>query len=643
MTSSSLGSLLRAAFGTAALGGMAMLGGAILQILLGSPEPISPPPEEAKAPASPGVVESIAPEKPGNALAGPRSREAVYADDFMMVAAHPAAAQVGAAVLADGGSAVDAIVAAQMVLNLVEPQSSGIGGGGFLLVWDSESEALASYDGRETAPAAGTPDYLRDPETGEFKPFMDAVAGGASIGVPGLLRMLELAHDDFGAQPWAQLFEPAIALAEDGFPVSPRLNALLQDAPHLDTMEPAAGYFYDPETGQPHPVGHRLRNPDFAETLRLIAEGGADAFYTGPLAQAMVDAVRNAPRNPGTLSIDDLAGYEAKRRDPLCLHYRIYRVCGMGPPSSGGSTVLQILGFLEYAPEDIRDHPIADAAAIQIFGEAMRLAFADRNEYLADTDFVDVPVSEMLNVDYLTRRAGTMDLSRAKKTPRRPGNPRDDQAFLPGGPDSSPELPSTSHLVAVDRNGGVATMTSSIEQGFGSRVMVGGFLLNNQLTDFAWRSERDGAPIANRYEPGKRPRSSMAPTLVLGPDGTPRLAIGSPGGSRIIGYVAKTVMAVLDWELSVQEAIELPHFLNRNGAMELEVTSENAPLAEPLVKSGYEVRLRPMTSGLHGVEFAGGVLIGGADPRREGLAVGERNLNRDLNAAFEDLTARGSD
>lgn len=635
-----LETLGRAALGVGAIGGLSMLGGAALSLLLPGGAPPDVPtlsdrpkveaPAAASTDATPPPSETTAPES----ATGISASGAVYATDYMMVAAHPVAAQVGARVLDDGGSAVDALIAAQMVLNLVEPQSSGIGGGGFLLVWDPATETLQSYDGRETAPAAGTSDYVRD-ETGAFRGFKEALTGGASVGVPGLLRMLELAHADFGARTWDTLFTPAINLAETGFPVSPRLHKLIAGAEYLDVMEPAASYFF--LDGAPLPIGHVRTNPAFAETLRAIATHGATALHEGPIAERIVDAVQNAARNPGFLSLEDLAAYEAKRRGALCLHYRIYRVCGMPPPSSGGSTVLQILGFLEYSERDIRVTAPYSADGVHLFAEAMRLAFADRNMFLADTDFVAVPLAEMMAVPYLARRAGTMDFSNAVKAPRRAGNPMADHASLPFAPDTSAELPSTTHLVAVDRDGRVATMTTSIETGFGSRVMVDGFLLNNQLTDFAWRDTVDGKPVANRYEPGKRPRSSMAPTLVLGPDGMPRLALGSPGGSRIIGYVAKTLVGVLDWEMSIQEAMDSPHFLSRNGPLELEDRPELDAIAIVLAERGYEVRRGAMTSGLHGIEFAGGLYIGGADPRREGLAVGESNLERDLDAVFSRL------
>ncbi|MEQ9458146.1 MAG: gamma-glutamyltransferase family protein [Alphaproteobacteria bacterium] len=657
--------LIRAVLGAVAIGCVVILGGGALQWLFGNPgenppvEAMAPPASTETAPSSasatdsetadnaepaPPEPEAIAPEPPTPSVSADAGSDLfivegqqgpVYARDYMMVAAHPVASQVGAAVLDDGGSAIDAIIAAQLVLNLVEPQSSGIGGGGFLLYWDEAGQELFSYDGRETAPEDGSGDYVRD-ENGEFRSFADALTGGASVGVPGLLRMLEMAHRDHGSTPWTTLFGPAIELAENGFPVSVRLHGLLGDTPYLNEIEPAASYFYD-EAGTPHPVGTVLTNPDLAATFREISVSGADAFYEGEIAADIAAAVQGAERNPGALTTQDMARYEAVRRGNLCLHYRIYRVCGMPPPSSGVSTVLHILGLLEYSDRNIGDYGPMTLDAARLFGEAMRLAFADRNQFVADSDFVSVPLAEMLAVPYLARRAGTMDFSHATKPPRRPGNPTGDRAFLDLAPDLTPELPSTTHLVAVDRNGNVASMTSSIENGFGSRLMVRGFLLNNQLTDFAWSDTREGRPVANRYEPLKRPRSSMAPTIVFGPDGAPRLAIGSPGGSRIIGYVAQALVGVLDWDLSIQEAIDLPHYLNRNGAMELEDHTQLDRLEPLLSEQGYEVQRRAMTSGLHGVELAGGFLIGGADPRREGLAVGEGNLTRDLNAVFQSL------
>ena len=615
-------SLMRAAFGVVVVGGGAMLGGMLIDLVI-SPDKVAVTPDSS--------IEAIAPESATEAT--DKAVDQVYGREFMMVAAHPVASHVGAAVLDEGGSAVDAIIAAQMVLNLVEPQSSGIGGGGFLLVWDRERRSVVSYDGRETAPAGGSADYLRAADGG-FRPFFEALTGGASVGVPGLLRMFELAHRNHGLAEWGDLFTPAIALATKGFPISPRLNGLLRRAQFLADMAPANVYFYQSDGETPFPIGHVLKNPDFAATLTQIAEGGADAFYTGPLAEAIVAAVQNAARNPGALSLADMAGYQALERPAACLGYRDHSVCGMGPPSSGGVTVAQILGLVERAPRDIRTMSPLSVEATQVFAEAMRLAFADRNRYLADSDFVDVPVAGLLEDDYLEDRAEEMDFGSATKERRLPGMPDMDEARRPLLSDDLSELPATTHLVAVDRRGTVASLTSSIETGFGSRLMVGGFLLNNQLTDFAWRAEVEGAPVANRYEPGKRPRSSMAPTIVLDAEGTPRLAIGSPGGSRIIGYVAKTIVGHLDWDLSLQEAITLPHFLSNNGPLDLEDRPALDALARDMAARGYEVKRRAMTSGLHGIALYEEVMAGGADPRREGMAVSEASVTRDLDAVF---------
>ncbi len=538
---------------------------------------------------------------------------AARAERQMVAAANPLAAQAGLDMLRAGGSAVDAAIAAQMVLNLVEPQSSGIGGGAFLLHYDGASGKLGAYDGRETAPAAATPALFLRPD-GTPMAFWEAVVGGRAVGVPGLLRMLELAHRDHGRLPWDRLFEPAIALAEAGFPVSPRLHALVSRDKYLKVFSATAGYFHD-QDGVPRALGSRLKNPDLARTLRRIASGGTAAFYTGPVAAEIVAAVTGAPRNPGALTTADLAGYQAKRRKALCAPYRAWRICGMPPPTSGGVAVLQILGILAHfelgamapnAPE-----------AVHLIAEASRLAFADRQQFLADADFVPVPVGRLLDRAYLKRRAGfispTASLGKAE-----PGLPAQNGAMP-----VQHEPPSTSHLVVVDRFGNAVSMTSSIESAFGSRLLAGGFLLNNQLTDFSFRPVAKGRAVANRVEAGKRPRSSMSPTLVLDREGRLVMALGSPGGSRIIGYVVKALVASLDWGLDMPAAIALPHTVNRNGATDLEQGTAVAELADKLEALGHQVRVRSLTSGLHGIRVTGRGLIGGADPRREGVALGD--------------------
>jgi gamma-glutamyltranspeptidase / glutathione hydrolase len=544
--------------------------------------------------------------------AGPVRAAPAKAARQMVVAANPLAADTGREILRAGGSAIDAAIATALVLNLVEPQSSGIGGGAFLLHFDGKTGDIAAYDGRETAPAAATPALFLRPD-GAPMGFWEAVVGGRSVGVPGLLRMFELAHRAHGRLPWAKLFEPAIRLAEDGFVVSPRLHALIAEDKYLKTSPATAAYFHD-ASGAPLAVGTIRRNPAFAETLRRIARYGADAFYTGPIAEAIVAAVRGAAANPGELSVADLAGYQAKQRQVLCGPYRTWRVCGMPPPTSGGVAVLQILGILQGF--DLSSLAPESPAAWHLIAEASRLAFADRNQFLADTDFVPVPVDDLLDTAYLARRGGLIspDTSLGKAAPGLP--------LQNGAMPVQQAPPSTSHLVVVDAAGNAVSMTASIESAFGSRLMAAGFMLNNELTDFSFRPEAEGRPVANRFQAGKRPRSSMAPTMVLDGNGRLVLAIGSPGGSRIIGYVVKAVIGALDWGLDMQAAIDLPNVVNRNGVTDVE-DSAPAALVDGLAARGQEIKVGPLNSGLHGIAVTADGLTGGADPRREGVALGD--------------------
>ncbi len=539
------------------------------------------------------------------------------ARSFMVSAANPLAAKAGYDVLKSGGSAIDAMITAQLVLNLVEPQSSGIGGGAFLLHWGAASRALESFDGRETAPAAATPSLFLKSD-GTRMGFWDAVVGGRSVGVPGVLRMLELAHKRHGKLPWPRLFEPAIRLAETGFDVSPRMHMLVSQDKYLQRYPAARNYFYD-ANGVAWPVGHRLVNMQFAETLRAIASGGADAFYTGAIAADIATAISSAEGNPGLMTLADLASYRAKIRPAVCGGYRGYSVCGMGPPSSGGLTVAMMLGLLEKF--DLEALGPNSAAAIHLFAEAGRLAYADRNQYMADADFVDVPSSALLDRSYLKNRSGLIERGRSmgKATP---GNPGQSQS-LNGSSAGSFEGYSTTHVSIVDADGNAASMTSSIEGAFGSRLMVRGFLLNNQLTDFSFLPEKDGKPVANRVDSGKRPRSSMSPTIVLDGDGDLKMVIGSPGGSRIINYVAKTIIAAVDWNLDMQAAIAFPNFINRNGRTELEKATLLEASTATLKALGHEVAARVLTSGLHGIMITERGLEGGADPRREGVVLGD--------------------
>ena len=554
---------------------------------------------------------------PEPATARAAEKAAVAAERHMVVAAHPLASDAGREIVRAGGSAVDAAIAVQMVLTLVEPQSSGIGGGAFLTHYDAKTGEIAAYDGRETAPAAATEDLFLRPD-GKPMPFADAAVGGRSVGVPGVLRMLETAHRAHGRLPWERLFASAIRLSEQGFPVSPRLASSIAQDKYLRTYPAAAAYFHTPQ-GAPLPVGFVRTNAQLADTLRRIATVTTEIFYRGEIAHDIVAAVTGVADNPGRLSPDDLARYEAKRRDPVCGGYRGWRLCGPPPPSSGPLTVLQILALLERFDLDALEP--RSLAATHLFAEAGRLAFADRNAYLADPDFVAVPVAGLLDPAYLAQRSGLIDPDRTMSKASA-GEPLRRRAALPalGTPERPP---STSHISIVDDAGDIVCMTTSIETGFGSRLMVRGFLLNNQLTDFAFSPAEQGTPIANRVQPGKRPLSSMAPMIAFAPNGKPALVLGSPGGTHIIPYVAQTALNVITWNMDAQEAVSAPHIANRNGATELEEGTGITALEPGLRALGHEVRLRAMTSGLHAIQITPAGLIGGADPRREGTALGD--------------------
>lgn len=548
------------------------------------------------------------------AMTAKAAGQPVQADNWMVAAANPHAVEAGARILEQGGTAADAMIAVQTVLGLVEPQSSGLGGGAFLVWYDAASRELTTLDGRETAPLAATPRLFQD-EDGEPLKFFDAVVGGLSVGTPGTPALLEEAHRRWGRSQWPSLFEAGIHLAEQGFAVSPRLAGLIErDAERLGKFAATADYFLPDGTALT--AGTTLKNPEYAETLRILAAEGAAGFYGGPVAADVLRSVQNAPGNPGVLSALDLTLYQVKERPPVCASYRAFEVCGMGPPSSGALTVGQILGMAEHYDLDTMGGD--DPQAWRIIGDASRLAFADRGRFMADSDFVPMPTEGLVAADYLSSRAEQLagDRALAEVTP---GSPEFDHAMLLAD-DESIELPSTSHISIVDQYGNVLSMTTTIENAFGSRLMVRGFLLNNELTDFSFRSHREGVPIANRMEPGKRPRSSMAPTIVM-KDGAPVLAIGSPGGSRIIGYVAKSIIAWADWGMNVQEALALPHAVNRFGTYDLEDGTSAAAMGPALSERGYEVKVRDLNSGLHAIEI-GTTLQGGADPRREGIALG---------------------
>jgi len=448
--------------------------------------------------------------------------------------------------------------------------------------------------------------------------FWDAVVGGRSVGTPGTPRLMERAHEMWGRAAWADLFAEAIALAEDGFTVSPRLASLVAgDTDRLGTFQATQDYFYP--GGEPIAEGDTLSNPAYATTLRAIAEGGADAFYTGEIAEGIVATVTEAASNPGTLSMTDLAIYDVVERPAVCGPYRGLEVCGMGPPSSGGLTVGQILGMLDQY--DLPGMAADDPQAWRLIGDASRLAFADRGRYMADSDFVPMPTEGLLDTDYLTGRGAQLGRSEALDEVS-PGAPEWSHAQL-WGDDDAIELPSTSHISIVDADGNALSMTTTIENGFGSRLFTpGGFLLNNELTDFSFSTHENGYPIANRVEPGKRPRSSMAPTIVM-QDGAPMLVVGSPGGSRIIGYVAQAIINHVDWGMDVQQALVAPHLVNRFGTFDIEAGTAAEAMEGALQEIGYETNIRDLTSGLHAIRITGDGLLGGADPRREGIALGK--------------------
>jgi gamma-glutamyltranspeptidase/glutathione hydrolase len=573
---------------------------------------------------------------------------AVRTSRYAVVTANPLATQEACRVLRDGGTAADALVTAQAVLGLVEPQASGVGGGGFLVYYDVASNAVQAYDGREVAPAAATENYLRwISDTDRAAPKPDARASGRSIGVPGIMRMLEDAHREHGKTAWRDLFEPAVSLADDGFDISPRLAAAIADAaPDLRRDRAAGGYFLTAD-GKPKTAGTRLTNPAYAKTLGALATDGAQALYTGPIAEAIVAAAADTSggRTPSLMTAQDLANYTVKKRQPLCGPYRGRVVCGMPPPSSGGIAVLATLGMLERFP--MGEHRPSDldlnggkpsVLGVHLISEAERLAYADRDKYVADTDFVPLPggtADTLLNSRYLAGRAALISEQRTMGTAK-PGE---------FGPPTVPAPPTpehgTSQISVIDSYGNAASLTTTVESAFGSFHMVDGFLLNNQLTDFAAEPVGpDGVPVANRLQPGKRPRSTMAPTLVFdqgnGPPGArgPLYAVlGSPGGSVIIQFVVKTVVGMMDWGLDPQQAVSMVDFgaantpkTNVGGEHPNIDTSDNGdhdPLVEGLRKLGHDVDLDDQSSGLSVIVREDPGLVGGADPRREGLVMGD--------------------
>ncbi|WP_298445654.1 gamma-glutamyltransferase [uncultured Ferrimonas sp.] len=530
----------------------------------------------------------------------------------MAATANPYATKAAAKILARGGSAVDAAIAAQMMLTLTEPQSSGIGGGFFMVYWDASKQQLVSLDGRETAPMAAQPDLFMRGD----KPmrFADAVVGGHSVGVPGVVAGMYAAHQRYGKLPWSTLFDDAIALAQQGFIVSPRLAALLDREfnPGLNRDGAAADYFAPEDEWLQ--AGDRRDNPELAATLTAIAEQGPVAFYQGKLAKQIVAAVQQDPDHPGLLTEADLAAYQPKWREPLCQPYRGKQVCGMGPPSSGAVAVGQILSLLE--PFAIDKMAVNGDKFIHHYAQASRIAYADRAHYLADPDFVEVPLAQLLNQDYLAKRSAEIPVAKDA------GKVSHGEFNLGHGADATAALPSTSHMVMADKEGNLLSLTASIEMGFGSTVMVGGFLLNNELTDFSRHPGKGKQLAANRVEGGKRPRSSMAPTIVLDDNGQPLLALGSPGGSRIINYVSQVTLSLLDWQLPLNQAVALPRVSHRNDYLLLEQGTELEQRKAAFELRGYKVKVAPLNSGVQVIKRTDNGWQGAADPRREGIAIG---------------------
>ncbi len=546
---------------------------------------------------------------------GPRAN---FASRAMIAAANPLAANAGLEILKAGGSAVDAAIAVQLVLNLVEPESSGIGGGAFMLVFDPKLKMTTSFDGREVAPQSARPDMFLDAK-GEPRGRGDVIPGGLSVGIPGVVAMLELAHGKYGKLPWARLFEPAIRLAEDGFPIGPKLARTIAGAGRSMMNMPAIRQSFFHADGAPMKQGETLKNPAFAKSLRAIAAGGSKAFYNGAIAQQIVDAIQNAPGNQGGMTLADLSGFQARELEPVCGPYRIYVVCSMGPPSSGGVAIVQILGMLERFPAtQLVPNSLSET---HLFTQASRLAYADRAKFMGDASVVAVPIKGLLDRVYIASRSKLIDPAKDMGTAAA-GNPPEKHTNF--APQISGANSGTSHMTIVDNDGQVIAMTTSVESTFGARIMAGGFMLNNTLTDFSFQPVRDGAPVANAPAAGKRPLSAMSPTIVFDRDGNFVLGIGSPGGPSIISYVAQSLVAVLDGGLSPQDAIALPRHINTNTGTLLERSAWADQITPQLAAMGHQMRgSGGEGSGLHAIAKVPGGYLGGADPRRDGVVVGQ--------------------
>ena len=539
----------------------------------------------------------------------------VISDDWMVVTANFQASKAAAKILEKGGTAVDAMISAQIVLGLVEPESSGLGGGAFLVYYDNVKKEVTTLDGRETAPKKVSPVMFQDNKGNPIK-FFDAVIGGKSVGVPGVPALLEKSYLKWGKTKWSLLFEDGIKLADDGFVVSKKLSSSVKkNKESLIKFKKNKDYFFPQNI--PIEPDQILLNKEYAKTLKQFSQHGSKVFYSGKIAKDIIYTVQKSSHNPGVLSIEDLLFYKVIERKPVCSLYRDFKVCGMGPPSSGALTISQILGMIE--KYDLSKLGPKNPETWRIIGDASRLAFADRSLYMADKDFVNVPIDQLINKKYLLKRAKQLETK--KKIEVIEAGKLYNKNSLNYAKDISIELPSTSHISIVDIYGNALSMTTTIENGFGSRLMTkSGFLLNNQLTDFSFKTHNEGKKIANSIEPGKRPRSSMSPTIIF-KDNKPIYIIGSPGGSQIIGYVVNTIIALIDWKMNVQAASSMPHAINRFGTYDLELGTSIAELKIPLEQMGYKVNLKKFFSGLNIIEI-NNKLYGGSDHRREGIAIG---------------------
>ena len=535
---------------------------------------------------------------------------------FIVASADNRATQAGIAVLKDGGDAVDAAIAVQSVLSLVEPQSSGVGGGAFMLYYDASNKQLHSFDGRETAPAAIQPDIFLD-TNGKPKHYFDAAFGGQAVGVPGVMALLGKTHKQFGNLPWPDLFTDAEQMAEQGFAVSSRLSRWLTKFPNKGAHPAMLDYFYD-KNGKARPAGYLLKNPKYAETMRITAKEGAKTYYTGSIAKQIAKAVSTSPITPQNLTLKDLANYKAIEREAVCAPYHEYKVCSMGPPTSGGIFMLQALGMLETFNLK-QEAPFSDKA-IHLIIEASRLAYADRQQFIADPDFITVPTKGLLNKDYLAKRTKLIDPNKAADSVQAGKLELQQQALL-RSPHVGAELPSTSHFSIMDASGNVVAMTTTVQGPFGSFLPAGGFILNNQLTDFSYLPEKDGITIANAVAPGKRPRSSMTPTIVFDKNNAVFMVIGSPGGGRIFSYVLKTVLGVLDWKLTMQAAIDTPNITLPRGAADLEKNRFDEKTIDALSAMGHKLKQNMQESGLNGFIVTKDGFDGGVDKRREGTFI----------------------